>query len=273
MRLSLAVLLALSAVGAGESSGERPTRPPGSVGERRVEELRKKSGLKLAPCEDRACLDAAWALCRPSHLSESHFTVEGAPSFVDSFVLPFADGCRVVQLVDSSDDYWAGCKLVKKTCPSVAAATGNDPEDKGCGKPEVLFERRPCAMPMERVFQHAENPQNLEAPKAGQEVFGGKEPASWVLRDASFQSMAIRAVGGLKQGPRVVLASQNGAQARLRVGDFVARERYRFERTELIVGGICCIFEAAGAQARLCQRGALGDFPVPEREPPLHRIP
>jgi hypothetical protein len=267
MRLSLMVTLLALKAAAGEAPADRsPTRAADSAGRLAAEEFRKKYGGDFARCESGECVEAALAGCRPSHLAKSFYTVEGSPAYLDYFVVPLGDGCKVVELADFSDDYWGGCKIEQRICPSFAAATRGAKEGGECSRREVLFERRPCSMPAEHAFGGEELPPG-EITRTQEAAAAGISQSAWTLRDASFKSISISAVGGLTRGPRVVLTSQSGAQAGIWIGDYVGRERYRLRRAERIVGGTCLVFEsAAGIRERLCQRGLLGDFPVPERE-------
>lgn len=266
MQLSLAAgALALAAASAGGSPAARgPIRAPDAVGQRFVDDFQKQAAGDLARCETEACLEAAVSTCKPSHLARARYTLDGAPAFFDYFAWPLGGSCRIVELEDSSEDYWAGCRIAKRVCPSLAKAVGGEADD-GCSRREILFERRPCAIALERLLGEA------GAPAAGSPGKAAAAPA-WSLRDAEFRSLSIRAAGGLAGGPVVIMASRSGGQAGIRMGDEVGRERYRLRGAERIVGGACFAFESAsGKRERLCHRGALGDFPFEPPEPPEGR--
>ena len=98
-------------------------------------------------CPDTRCLSLALSECRQAHLVQSLWTVEGTPVFVDYYVHRSDGKCTVLVLHDASLDYWGGCKILRSTCPSLAAAQSNDPEAMGCSSNEVLYQADVCPDP------------------------------------------------------------------------------------------------------------------------------
>ena len=145
-----AALLALTTVAGGCSrSAGPPRRCRSSVGQRLVDSFVKKSGMVFAECGDVGCLEQAAASgCRPSHLAESFHTIEGTPAYFDYFVLRGGKDCQITVFGDYSDDYWGGCMVGRRACPSVVAARSDDPDRQGCSPREVLHKPRTCPPPL-----------------------------------------------------------------------------------------------------------------------------
>jgi hypothetical protein len=113
---------------------------PGSTA---VRDFQRRSGLIFAPCSDDACVRGALQACRPAHLFEAHYTIEGSPVFLDHFVVHDDGKCQVVQFFDGSRDYWGGCRVLRMTCPTIDAAKGGN-TDTACSPAEKLYERKAC---------------------------------------------------------------------------------------------------------------------------------
>ena len=72
--------------------------------------------------------------------------LEGSIDFEDYFVVPAKKGCQLVVLLDGSTDYWAGCAIRRRACPSVAASRDDDPEGKACSN-DVIWKAPSCKHP------------------------------------------------------------------------------------------------------------------------------
>jgi hypothetical protein len=66
---------------------------------------------------------------------------------MDLFVVPDGRACKVVEFNDFSRDYWDGCRVSRRTCPTVAAAMSDRWDTMGCSPNETLFEAHPCPEP------------------------------------------------------------------------------------------------------------------------------
>jgi hypothetical protein len=94
-------------------------------------------------CHDVECLRQANAVCRPAHFTEKFSTLEGSLVTVDSFVLKDGPRCSVIGFYDYTVDYWGGCRLSKRTCPSIEAMRSRSWDSEGCSQ-VVLEELKPC---------------------------------------------------------------------------------------------------------------------------------
>jgi len=102
--------------------------------------------LNFEDCDSLACIETALSRCRPAHFFEGYSTIEGSIDFADYFVVPAKKGCQLVVLLDGSTDYWAGCAIRRRVCPSVAASRDDDPEGKGCSN-DVIWKAPSCKHP------------------------------------------------------------------------------------------------------------------------------
>lgn len=124
-----------------------PTRSDDSPGERVVDAFRASASIQFEECADAQCLAAAVVACRPTHRFEAHHTIEGRPAFFDHFVFATPAGCRVVVFSDYSQDYWGGCKVIRRDCESARVARGEELALEGCGTNEIVYAAPSCPYP------------------------------------------------------------------------------------------------------------------------------
>lgn len=127
-----------------------PAREQGSPGARFAQEV-LRSEPAIVECSSLQCLRDGLAACRASHFYSGSYSAEGTPVYEDVFVLRGTGGrCWVVSYVDFTQDYWGGCSVRKRVCPTVDAlldAASESPKRDGCGHNEVLLRLNPCKNP------------------------------------------------------------------------------------------------------------------------------
>lgn len=64
--------------------------------------------------------------------------------FVDYYVVPRGGECRVAVIGDYSRVYYGSCKIGRRECPSVDAATSDDSDGSGCAAREILYAASTC---------------------------------------------------------------------------------------------------------------------------------
>jgi hypothetical protein len=143
--VSGAVAVALAAAGA-----NAPQRFPNSKGQFIVDDIRKQFHLNFSDCDDIKCIEAAMSKCQAAHFLKGIWTLEGTAAFLDYFVVPLQKACDLVVIEDYSADYWGGCKIGRRRCPSVAAHDSNDPDRNGCAAREIIWKAASCPSPLRR---------------------------------------------------------------------------------------------------------------------------
>ena len=114
-----------------------------------------RSHPDLVECSSLECLRDNLGRCLPSHYYSADYCAEGAPVYDDAFVLRGAwDSCWVVSYTDHTQNYWGGCRVIRRVCPTVDASMSNEPERFGCGPLEVLLEVTPCRNPYDPKREH-----------------------------------------------------------------------------------------------------------------------
>lgn len=138
------LLLAGSVIGVRMALRHGPRRSATSQGSLVAREFERRSGGNFQECTDESCLRAAAPECRRSHLLRASWTLEAEPLFLDYYVVPGGAGCRVIVIGDYSRVYYGSCKIGRRECPSVDAATSDDSDRSGCTAREILYVASPC---------------------------------------------------------------------------------------------------------------------------------
>ena len=116
-----------------------------------AEAIRKRLGVHLGKCDSERMLAMRQADgCSPCVLSSQWDTVEGTPAAREVFVFPSSDGCHVVGFFDYRGDYYGGCRLIRRSCSTVAGMFSDNSDTEGGCTQDVLETRTPCENPHPR---------------------------------------------------------------------------------------------------------------------------
>ena len=139
MRKALSfVAVTLGLIGAAVTAGAAQR----SLAQIKVDEelarVKAEIGSKLNECNDKQCLIAQEAKCVPSHARITHGTVEGGSIAEDWFVRRSSSGsCSITLVVDMTADYYGGCRIMVRDCPTIAAASSDDSKSMGCKQRDI----------------------------------------------------------------------------------------------------------------------------------------